>query len=213
MPAAIVLHAKILNVFVVAREARRTRLQHREAEALLADLHSFFLSLIAIFRPHAGSRTTEHLHKLLIRNGCKPLVYVAHDFIPTRGEDVRRQPIATRSQHAVAGLQVDVVAAAQRLLALRTDIAAEMSLVGRFVGREAGIAVEAIHAVLHLYVGDLVVELSQAIDGLLDSVVETLAASIVFCLVLQIPSPVVVGSDAAKKVQDSCCFHNDCFFS
>ena len=95
---------------------------------------------------------------------------------------------------------MDIVAASQRFLPFRANVAAEMPLVGRLVGREARVAVEAIDAVLHLQMGDFVVELGDAIDGLRDAVVETLAASVVLSLVLEKPRSVVVRGDVAQLV-------------
>ena len=49
----------------------------------------------------------------------------------------------------MVGFQVNIVATPQRLLAFRIDIGTKVVLVRRLVGREAGIAIEAIRTVLH----------------------------------------------------------------
>ena len=205
VPTAIVFHAEILDVLVVAGEADGTRLEHGEAEAFLGGgLWSALPYFVGrIFGPLSFAWLAEGLDEGGSLHGCEPLGGVGHDFVAAGGEDVGGEPIAAGGQEAVAGLEMDVVAAAQGLLAFHADIGAKMAFVGRLVGREAGVAVEAVDAVFHLHVGYLVVELGDGGDGLGDAVVEVFSHGFVFVAMRLKPLAVVVGGYLAQEIEDS----------
>ena len=205
VPAAIVFHAEILDVLVIAREAHGTRLEHGEAEAVFRGFLGSALPYFVcrILGPLSFAWLAEGLDKGGILHGCEPLGGVGHDFVAAGGEDVGGEPIAAGGQHAVAGLEMDVEAAAQGLLALHADVGAQMAFVGRLVGREAGVAVEAVDTVFHLHMGYLVIELGDGGDGLGNAVVKVFAHGFVFGTMRLEPLAVVVGGYLAQEIEDS----------
>ena len=97
----------------------------------------------------------------------------------------------------MAWLQVEIVAAVQRLLAVGGNIGTEMVLIGRLVGREARVAVEAVGAVADGQMGYRGVETGYAPDGLGHALFKVCPHSQVFGLVGKIPLPIVVPGQLA----------------
>ena len=204
MPAAVVLLAQVLDVGPVAGEARGTGLQALQSEALgLVPAGD-----VGWRREAGGLGIAEVLQELRTADAAQPLVGIAHDLVAARGEDVGGQPVVAAGDHAVAGLQVEVVAAVEGLLAVGGDVGAEVVLVGRLVVGEAGVAIEPVGAVLHGEVQDRGVEGDDAAYGLLDALLEVGTDGIVLLAVFLEPLAVVVLSQLPQILQYSFCIHN-----
>ena len=110
--------------------------------------------------------------------------------------------------HAMARLQMQVVAAMQRLLAVSSDIGSKMILVGRFVVGESRVAIEPVRAVLDRQVNDRGVEGDDTVNGLLNTLLEIGTNDIVLLLMLLKPHAVVVLCQLPQKLQYPFCIHN-----
>ena len=107
------------------------------------------------------------------------------------------------------GLYMNIIARIAALLAVRTDIGANVLLVGRLVVRKAQVAVNAIGTVLHLQAGHRLVETCNAIDKTLRKVVMYGKHLLVLLLVSIEPRLVVVLLQFLEKIQNS--FHGQKF--
>lgn len=107
VPTAIVLHSQILDVRPVARESRGAGLQFFQSETLWlvprGDVRRRFET--------AGLRASEILLECLVLHTFQPIVGIGHDFVSTRGQDIRRQPVVATGHHTMAGFQMQVIAA------------------------------------------------------------------------------------------------------
>ena len=115
----------------------------------------------------------------------------------------RGKPVVATRYHAMIRFQMEVISTVQRLLAMRSDIAAEMVLIGRLVVGETGIAIETVGAVLHREMGDGVIKRGDAQDGLLDALFEVGADGVVLGLMRLKPLPVIVGRQLAQILQNA----------
>ena len=104
-------------------------------------------------------------------------------------------------------LQMEVVAAMQRLLAVGGDIGAQMVLVGRLVVREPRVAIEAVGAVLDGEVGYGGVERGNAYDGLLHALFKVGPDGVILLFVVLEPLPAVVLRQLAQVFQNSFGIH------
>ena len=176
----------------VTGESCRTGLQLLHAETLLRGPR---LALGTGFKLVA-----EIFHKLLRLHTPQPLVGIAHDFVAARGQDVGGQPVAATGHQTRIGLQVDVVAAMQRLLAARRDVCPHVVLVGRLVGREARVAIEPVGTVLHLQMSQRVVKAHIVLQRLCHTVFKLHLGGFVCSLVLLKPGAVVVHRHLSQEI-------------
>ena len=92
----------------------------------------------------------------------------------------------------MSGFEMDVIAPVERFLAVGGYVGSKVALIGRLVGREACVAVEAIGDVLDAEMRHRGVEFCNLQDGLFDVGFEVFSHGIVFFLVLIKPLAVVV---------------------
>ena len=94
---------------------------------------------------------------------------------------------------------MQVVAASECLFAFGVDVGSEMVFVWRLVGRESGVAIESVGAVLDLYVGYFGIERHDAFDGLLYTPFELGTGGFVVTFVFLEPFAIVVGCHLSQE--------------
>ena len=107
----------------------------------------------------------------------------------------------------MVGFQMDIVSAAQGFLAMSIHISAKMVLVGRLVGREARVAVEAICGVLDRHRCHLRVEVGNSTDGLRHALFKLAACLVVVGSMLLEPSTIVVSHHSPQERKDFMTIH------
>ena len=125
MPGTIVFHLQIREELIVLGEVFWRFLQTTDAK-------SFWRR--RVIAPFRGVGIAKEMDELAVLHTVSPLIYVSHDLIPHRREDVCRQPISTDSNQTVTGLQMNIIARMQSLTAVGRDVSAQMALIGRLVG-------------------------------------------------------------------------------
>ena len=129
VPTAVVLLAQVLHVFPVARETGGAGLQALKTEALrLVPTGDVGGRLEA-----GGGRIAVIFQELRTAYIAEPLIDIAHNLIAAGGKDISGQPVVTTAHHAMVGLQMQVIAAMERLLTMGSDISTEVGLIGRLI--------------------------------------------------------------------------------
>ena len=204
VPTAVVLLAQVLHVFPVAGEAGGAGLQALKAEALRlvpagyvgGCLEACGIGIAVIFQ----ELRTAHI--------AEPLVDIPHDLIAAGGQDIGGQPVVAAAHHAMVGLQMQVVAAMERLLAMGGDISTEVGLIGRLIVGEAGIAIEAIGAVLHREMSHRGVERGDTHNSLLHTLFEVGTNGIVLVFMRLKPLTTIISRQLLQVLHYTFCIHN-----
>ena len=115
---------------------------------------------------------------------------------------LRGKPPHAARQHHLLRLDLDVVAAPVGLLSVLVHVRPEMPLVGRFVGRETDVAVDAIGAVLRGESGNRFIELPYCRYHVLHQYVELRPRGIVHLPMRLEPLAVIVRNQLAKEGEE-----------
>ena len=107
----------------------------------------------------------------------------------------------------MARLQVKVIAAMQRLLAVSGNIGSKMVLIRRLVIGESRIAIKPVSAVFYRQMNNRGVEGDDAANGLLYTLFKIGTNSIILLLVVLKPRAVVILRQLAKVLQYPFCIH------
>ena len=203
VPTAVVLLAQVLYVFPVAGETGGAGLQALKAKALRLIPAGYVGGCLET----CGVGIAVVFQKLRTAHIAEPLVDIAHNLIATRGQDIGGQPVVTTAHHAMVGLQMQVVAAMECLLAMGGDISAKVGLIGRLIVGETRIAIEAIGAVLHREMSHRRVERGDTHNSLLHTLFEVGTNGIVLLFMRLKPLTTIIGRQLLQVLQYSFCIH------
>ena len=138
-----------------------------------------------------GKRVRKRLSSTMARNSS----------LPHGAEQLGFEAVGAARDLAGAGLEVEVVAAVGRLLAPGVDVSPHVALVGRLVGREARVAIDAVGAVAHGERGHGGIHLGQSADEVGREVLEGGARLVVFRPVGSHPFAVVMHRYPRKEAE------------